>query len=95
MRVQLWADGNDGKVRITQTHVKVVSHIVRSAKSLPRTKGLLKGMLRNENSNTEYNNTKTVLERLKERKDNSANVAKRLLLGTVVGSTPLLSEIIL
>ena len=29
--------------------------------------------------------------RLKERKDNSANVAKRLLLGTVVGSTPLRS----
>ena len=68
---------------------------MRSAKSLPRTKGLLEGMLRNENSNAEYNNTKTVLERLKERKDNSANVAKRLLLGTVVGSTPLLSEIIL
>ena len=48
-------------------------------------------MLRNENSNAEYNNTKTVLERLKERKDNSANVAKRLLLGTTVGSTPLQS----
>ena len=47
--------------------------------------------VRLENSNGEYNNTKTVLERLKERKDNSANVAKRLLLGTVVGSTLLRS----
>ena len=57
----------------------------------PRTKGILEGTLRNESSNAEYNNTKTVLERPKERKGNSANVAKRLLLGTVVGSTPLRS----
>ena len=79
------------KLGSPRAHVKVVSRIVRSAKSSPRTKGLLEGTLRNENSNAEYNNTKTVLERLKERKDNSANVAKRLLLGTVVGSTPLRS----
>ena len=77
------------KLESPRARVKVVSRIVRSAKSSPRTKGLFEGTLRNENSNTEYNNTKTVLGRLKERKDNSANVAKRLLFATVVGSTPL------
>ena len=79
------------KLELPQACVKVVSCIVRSAKSSPHNKGLLEGMLRNENSNAEHNNTKTILGRLKERKDNSANVAKRLLLGIVVGSTPLRS----
>ena len=79
------------KLESPRARVKVVSRIMRSAKSSPRTKGLLEGTPRNENSNAEYNNTKTVLERLKERKNNSANVAKRLLLGTVVGSTLLRS----
>ena len=65
---------------------------MRSAKSSSHTKGLLEGTVRYENSNAEYNNTKIVSERrLKERKDNSANLTKRLLLGTVVGSTPLRS----
>ena len=84
------------KLESPGAHVKVVLHIVRGAKSSLCTKGLLKGTLRNENCNAEYNNSKTVLDRLKERKDNSANVAKRLLLGTVVHSTTLHShEIIL
>ena len=69
------------KLESPRARVKVVSRIMRSAKSSPRTKGLLEGTPRNENSNAEYNNTKTVFERLKERKNNSANVAKRLLLG--------------
>ena len=67
---------------------------MRSPKSSPRTKGLLEGMLRNENSNAEYNNIKTVFKRLKERKGNSANIAKRLLLCTVVRFASLHSEII-
>ena len=79
------------KLQLPQACVKVVSCIVRSAKSSPHNKGLLEGMLRNENSNAEHNNTKTILGRLKEKKDNSADVAKRLLLGIVVGSTPLRS----
>ena len=83
------------KLESPQARGKVVLCIVRSPKSSPRTKGLLEGMLRNENSNAEYNNIKTVFERLKERKGNSANIAKRLLLCTVVRFASLHSEIIL
>ena len=89
------------KLESPQARGKVVLCIVsrttevRSPKSSPRTKGLLEGMLRNENSNADYNNIKTVLERLKERKGNSANIAKRLLLCTVVRFASLHSEIIL
>ena len=57
------------KLESPWAHVKVVSRIVRSAKSSPRIKGLLEGTLGNENSNAEYNNIKTVFLRLETKRE--------------------------
>ena len=46
------------KLESPRARVKVVSRIMRSAKSSPRTKGLLEGTPRNENSNAEYKTPK-------------------------------------
>ena len=43
------------------------------------------------NSSIEYTNAKAVINKIKDRRDNSATVAKRLIVGTVIGDTPIRS----
>ncbi len=71
-----------------ERRARIVSSIVESAKSSPRTKKILDSSIEQQE---EHKSAKRVIKRLKKRKDNSANVAKRLLVGTVASGTPLSS----
>ena len=67
---------------------RIVSSIAESAKSSPRTKKILDGSIEQQD---QHKNAKRVIEKLQMRKDNSANVAKRLIVGTIASGTPLSS----
>lgn len=67
---------------------RIVSSIVQSAKSSPRTRNILDSSIEQQE---EHRNARRVINKLKMRKDNSANVAKRLIVGTVASGTPLSS----
>ncbi len=76
------------KITSPERRARIVSSIVESAKCSPRTKKILDSSLEQQE---EHKSAKRVIKRLKRRKDNSANVAKRLLVGTVASGTPLSS----
>jgi len=61
-----------------------VSSIAEGARSSPRTRKILDSSTEQQE---EHKNAKRVIEKLKIRKDNSANVAKRLIVGTVASGT--------
>jgi len=65
-----------------------VSSIAEGARSSPRTRKILESSTEQQE---EHKNAKRVIEKLKVRKDNSANIAKRLIVGTVASGTPLSS----
>ena len=65
-----------------------MSSVVVSAKSSPRTKKILDSGIEQQE---EHKNAKRVIEKLKMRKDNSSNVAQRLIAGTIASGTPLSS----
>ena len=67
-----------------RTKVKIVSRIVETAKSSPRTKHLLESS--SENLDTEeFQNSKRLITNLRGRKDNSSNIARCIIIGSVVG----------
>ena len=67
-----------------RTKVKIVSRIVETAKSSPRTKHLLEPS--SENLDTEeFQNSKRLITNLRGRKDNSSNIARCIIIGSVVG----------
>ena len=67
-----------------RTKAKIISRIVETAKSSPCTKYLLESS--SENPDTEeFQNSKRVLNNLRGRKDKSANIARHIIIGSVVG----------
>ena len=67
-----------------RTKVKIVSRIVETAKSSPRTKHLLESS--SENLDTEeFQNSKRLITNLRGRKDNSSNIVRCIIIGSVVG----------
>ena len=67
-----------------RTKVKVVSRIVETAKSSTRTKHLLESS--SENPDTEeFQNSKRLITNLRGRKGNSYNIARCIIIGSVVG----------
>ena len=67
-----------------RTKAKIVSRIVETAKSSPHTKHLLQ--CSNENPDTEeFQNSKRVITNLRGKKDNHANIARHIIIGSVVG----------